>query len=84
MNLINLLGLTAGVFSTIAFLPQLIKIIKSRSTKDISLLMYIVISIGILLWLIYGLCIDSMPIILANAVTLVIVVYILLMKLKYK
>jgi len=84
MDSINILGLAAGTLTTVAFLPQLIKVWKTRSTQDISLIMYIVICIGILLWLIFGLCIGSMPIIAANAVTLLIATTILVMKIRYR
>lgn len=84
MDLISLLGYFAGTLTTLAFLPQLLKVIKTRSTKDISLLMFIVITIGIFLWLIYGLLIASPPIIIANLVTPAIASMILFFKLKYK
>ena len=80
MDSITLLGLVAGAFTTASFLPQLVKVWKSQSTKDISLLMYVVICIGILLWLIFGLCISSIPVIAANAITLLIAGTILIMK----
>jgi len=83
MDSITLLGLVAGTLTTAAFLPQLTKAWKSRSTKDISLLMYVVICTGILLWLIFGLCIGSLPVIAANAVTLLIAIAILILKIRY-
>lgn len=83
MDSITLLGLVAGTLTTAAFLPQLIKVWKSRSTKDISLAMYIVICLGILLWLIFGLCIGSLPVIAANAVTLLIATAILILKIRF-
>ena len=83
MDNLTLLGLTAGALTTAAFLPQLIKAWKSRSTKDVSLLMYIVFCIGILLWLIYGICIDSLPLIAANVISLMIAITILILKLRY-
>ena len=83
MDNLTLLGLTAGALTTAAFLPQLIKAWKSRSTKDVSLLMYIVFCIGILLWLIYGICIDSLPLIAANVISLIIAIAILILKLRY-
>lgn len=82
MDLVTVLGLVAGSLTTGAFLPQLIKVLKSRSTTDISLLMYIVICIGILLWLIFGICTSSIPVIAANAVTLVIAGTILILKIR--
>jgi MtN3 and saliva related transmembrane protein len=84
MTTSTILGLIAGTCTTAAFLPQLVKIWKSRSTRDISLLMYVVISTGILLWLIYGIIIDSVPVIAANAVTLVIAAMILILKIRYR
>lgn len=84
MDGVTLLGLIAGTLTTAAFLPQLVKALRSRSTKDISLLMYIVICIGILLWLIFGLCIGSLPVVAANAVTLLIAATILILKIRFR
>ncbi len=84
MDNITFLGLVAGALTTAAFLPQLVKAWKSRSTKDISLLMYVVTCTGISLWLIYGLCIGSLPVILANAATLLIAMAILILKIRFR
>jgi len=84
MDYTILLGYAAGALTTLAFLPQLIKVWKSKSTHDISLAMFIVICTGISLWLVYGILIDSLPIILANIVTLAIAGMILLLKIKYR
>jgi MtN3 and saliva related transmembrane protein len=84
MDKLTTLGLIAGTLTTAAFVPQLVKVWKSRSTKDISLLMYIVICTGILLWLIYGLLIFDLPIIVANAITFMIALAILILKIRYK
>jgi MtN3 and saliva related transmembrane protein len=81
---VTILGYLAGAMTTLAFLPQLIKVIRSRSTRDISLAMFIVICTGIFFWLVYGILINSLPIILANAVTLVIAGTILILKFRYK
>ncbi|MGB5106969.1 MAG: SemiSWEET transporter [Candidatus Zixiibacteriota bacterium] len=83
MDNITILGLFAGACTTFSFVPQLIKILRSRSTSDISLWMYIVFSSGILMWLIYGLLIADLPIIIANAVALFITITILSLKIKY-
>ena len=83
MDSITILGLVAGTLTTASFLPQLVKVWKSRSTKDISLLMYSVICTGILLWVIYGFLIGSLPVIVANAVTLLIATAILILKIRY-
>ncbi len=84
MDYLLVLGLIAATCTTLAFVPQFIKVWKTRSTHDISLAMYIVISTGIFLWLIYGLLKKDPPIIVANAASLVIALAILLLKLKYR
>lgn len=78
------IGLAAAMLTTFAFLPQAIKIIRTRHTKDISLVMYIIFTTGIALWLIYGLFIKDLPIIVANIITLVLSISILIMKIRYK
>lgn len=84
MDTITLLGLAAGTLTTVSFLPQLVKAWRSRSTRDISLAMYTVFTFGVLLWLIYGVMIDSLPVILANAVTLVIAIVIMVLKIRFR
>tara|TARA_Y100000310_G_scaffold342214_1_gene444340 strand:+ start:8299 stop:8553 length:255 start_codon:yes stop_codon:yes gene_type:complete len=69
MEMVTILGLVAATFTTVSFLPQAIKTIKTKQTKDLSLGMYTILTIGVFLWLIYGLIIHDYPIILANAVT---------------
>jgi len=84
MDYLLLLGLLAAALTTVAFVPQLIKVIKTRSTHDISLAMYIVICTGVFLWLIYGLLVKDTPLIVANAVTFVLAGTILIMKIRLK
>jgi MtN3 and saliva related transmembrane protein len=84
MNWITLLGVVAGILTTISFLPQVIKAWKTKQTKDISLGMYSIFVSGVALWLVYGFAINDLPVILANAVTLVLAGFVLLMKIKYK
>ncbi len=84
MNLMTLIGLAAGFCTTAAFLPQVIKTWKSKSAKDLSLGMYSIFCTGVLLWLIYGIMISDLPIILANAITLILAVSILFFKLTFK
>jgi MtN3 and saliva related transmembrane protein len=81
---ITLLGITAGTLTTIAFLPQLFKVWRSKSAKDISMTWLVTFSSGVLLWLIYGLLLRQLPIVLANAVTLGLTWVILGFKLKYR
>lgn len=84
MQPITVLGLTAATLTTIAALPQIIKTIKLKETKDISLLMYTFLCSGMTLWLIYGIFIQNIPIILANSIALVLNLIVLIFKLKYK
>jgi MtN3 and saliva related transmembrane protein len=80
---ISLLGYLAGALTSVALLPQVIKIYKSRSARDISTVMFIIFCTGIILWIIYGFAIDSLPVILANSVSLSLSLIILLLKFKY-
>jgi len=84
MNLVTILGLVAASLTTGSFLPQAIKAIKTKHTKDLSLGMYSVLTTGIVLWLIYGILVNDIPIIASNCVTLVFTSAILILKLKYK
>ncbi len=76
----ELLGLIAGTLTTLAFLPQVIKTWKSRSAQDISVGMFLLFSAGVALWLFYGIRLGAVPIIAANAVTLILSLAILGMK----
>ncbi|HEY7852306.1 MAG TPA: SemiSWEET transporter, partial [Caulobacteraceae bacterium] len=73
----------ASFCTTVAFLPQVLRAWRTRSTRDISLGMFLVFSVGILLWLIYGLMVRDAPLIAANAVTLVLALTILVLKLRH-
>jgi MtN3 and saliva related transmembrane protein len=84
MEFITILGLVAGALTTIAFLPQLIQTWQSKSAKDVSLGMLIVFSTGVSLWLVYGFYIQSLPIILANLLTLIFNLIILGLKIRYR
>ncbi len=84
MNLITILGLTAAICTTISFLPQLIKTIKTKHTKDLSLGMYSVLALGIFLWFVYGILIEDLPVILANGITLIFTVAMLFFIIRYK
>jgi MtN3 and saliva related transmembrane protein len=84
MNTLTIIGFVAALCTTISFLPQAIKVIKTKQTKDLSLVMYLTFTIGVFLWLVYGLISDDLPIIIANAITLVFAITILIMKIKYK
>ncbi len=80
---IDILGFAAGICTTGAFLPQAYKIFKTKKTHDLSLLMYSIISFGISLWLVYGIILIAWPVIVSNAITFVLAIYILIMKIKH-
>ena len=81
MTLIDTLGYLAAVLTTASFLPQAWLTFRTRDVSGISLAMYSVFTLGIALWLAYGLLINAWPIVIANAVTLVLAAAILGMKL---
>jgi len=84
MNLINVLGMLAGGLTTASFVPQAIKTFRNRSTKDISLGMYLVLWAGVALWIVYGLLAGALPVILANSCTIVLVTVLIALKIRYK
>jgi MtN3 and saliva related transmembrane protein len=77
------IGSTAAVCTTISFLPQLVRVWRRKSARDISLTMFLLFSFGMACWLVYGLGIGSGPISAANAVTLALALAILVLKLRY-
>lgn len=79
-----IVGTIAAVCTTVSFLPQVVKIYRTKHTSDLSLPMYVIFSFGVLMWLCYGFITNSLPIILANAITLILAIYILAAKIKYK
>jgi MtN3 and saliva related transmembrane protein len=81
--LIKLLGFAAATCTTVAYAPQFIKVSKTRSTEDISLGMFLVMVLGLALWLAYGLLSGDGPLIASNAVTMLLAGGILVMKLRY-
>ena len=83
MDNATLVGLAAGLLTTIAFIPQVAKIWKSKSAKDISLRTYVAFSLGVALWLAYGILKQEPPIIIWNAVTLCLSIAIVAMKIKF-
>jgi len=76
-------GFAAAFCTTAAFVPQLVRVLKLKTARDISLRMFLLFSTGVFLWLIYGLAVHSQPVIASNGVTLVLSLSILYLKLKY-
>ena len=83
MNLAKLIGLIAAACTTLAFIPQVARSWRTRATADLSLGMCLVMTTGIGLWLVYGLMIHDLPLILANIVTFLFSLALLLLKLRH-
>ena len=84
MDWLLVLGLTAAAITSLSGLPQLIKSIRTKSTTDISLGMFVALIVGIIIWLVYGFAVQDVPIIAANVFALAINLSILILKLRYK
>jgi len=82
-HMVELLGSLAAVCTTASLVPQLMRVWRRKSAQDISLGMFSMFSLGVALWLIYGILIGSRPVEAANAVTLVLSLAILVLKLRY-
>lgn len=80
----EIIGLVAGVLTTAAFVPQVYKTWRSKSAESLSLTMYLVFFVGIVLWLIYGIHINSLGMIFANAVTGFLALLLIFFKLRYR
>jgi MtN3 and saliva related transmembrane protein len=74
----------AATLTTAAFVPQALHILRHKETRAISLFMYVSFAAGVALWLLFGVIIDNWPIVISNAITLVLALAIVAMKLKYK
>ncbi len=83
MDFITLIGLAGGALTTICFLPQVLRTWRLKETKDLSLMMYIMLSVGIFLWLVYGILIRDLPVIAANAVSFVFALILVFFKVRY-
>jgi MtN3 and saliva related transmembrane protein len=84
MNIIVLFGYMAAVLTTVSFIPQAIKTIRTKNTEGISLIMYLMFSLGVFFWLIYGIYTNNLPVLLANGVTLCFALVILFYKIRFK
>ncbi|MGE0372742.1 MAG: SemiSWEET family sugar transporter [Gammaproteobacteria bacterium] len=83
MNPVELIGTLAGVLTTIAFVPQVVKIWRSGTAEDISLFTFSLYSAGLLFWVVYGVALRSLPLAVANGVTLVLALSVLALKLRH-
>lgn len=84
MNITDFIGYSAALLTTVAFVPQALHSLKTRDLSGISLPMYGLFSLGVLGWLVYGLMIDSKPVIVANSITLILACTVLYLKIKHK
>lgn len=84
LNIYEIIGLLAALFTTAAFVPQVYKTYKIKSAADISLTMYLVLFAGLVCWLVYGIYLNSLPMILANSVTGVLALMVIYFKITYK
>ena len=82
--MISILGFIAGTLTTLSFVPQVHKAWRTRRCEDLSYGMLLTFGLGVVLWLVYGLLVAAAPIIVANAVTLALIVILLVMKLRYR
>ena len=80
---IMVIGLIAGALTTSSFVPQVMQTIKTRQTKDLSLGMYLALTAGVFLWLVYGIILNSPPVYLTNGITLLLATIILFLKIKH-
>jgi len=83
IDLISVTGLIAGICTTLSLLPQVIKTIRTKETNDLSLYMFLFLAAGLVLWIIYGILINALPIILANLLSLILAIIILFFKIRY-
>jgi MtN3 and saliva related transmembrane protein len=81
--LYQLFGYIAAFCTTAAYVPQVFRIVRTRSTRDISLGMFLLMNFGLVCWLVYGFAVGSWPVIAANGATLVMTITILVFKLKH-
>lgn len=81
---VSFIGYMAALLTTTAFVPQVVRAWRTRSTHDVSLAMFVMLNVGVLLWLVYGLLIQDIPLIAANLVTGLLAASILYLKIRYK
>jgi MtN3 and saliva related transmembrane protein len=84
MDTITLVGFIAGTLTTAAYVPQVVRSWRLKETKDISLSMLVLYAIGVSLWFVYGIWTDALPIIAANGISLVLILILLGIKLRYR
>ncbi len=76
--MIEIIGFIAALLTTLAFIPQVIKVYKKNQTSDLSILTFLMFTIGVFIWIIYGFLLVSYPLIIANIITFLLAFYILI------
>jgi MtN3 and saliva related transmembrane protein len=84
MNSTDIIGYLAAACTTLAFIPQALKVLRTKDTSAISLTMYSVFTFGVATWLAFGVLKSEWPIIIANGITLILAAMILVYKIKYR
>ncbi len=82
-TIIEILGYISATLTTIAFLPQIIKTVKTKSAKDVSMGMFVLFTCGVFLWIVYGFLTMAMPVLIANAVIFCLALAQIILKIKY-
>ncbi len=83
IDLTNIAGLLAGTLTTVSFVPQVVRSVRTKSTKDISWYLLIILLAGLVLWDVYGVMINSFPLVLANTISIFVTFPMVVLKLKY-
>jgi MtN3 and saliva related transmembrane protein len=83
MSSLEWIGGIAALLTTCSFIPQVLRVWRTKHTKDISLLMYSLFTLGVALWLVYGVLLDAWPIIIANSITLLLAGMVLVLKIRF-
>jgi len=84
MTAIDIIGLVAAALTTGSFVPQVVRLWRTRDAEGISLVTFAVFSVGVVLWLIYGVMVHSWPVILSNAVTIVLTIAIVVLTMRFR
>lgn len=84
MDIKNIVGIAGSIFSSVSFLPQVIKLWKTRSAKDLSMMTLLFLILNVSTWLTYGILINDFPIIITNIIVLSMVLLMVYFKLTFK
>ncbi|MBN2178710.1 MAG: SemiSWEET transporter [Deltaproteobacteria bacterium] len=82
MNTATIIGLSAAFLSSISMIPQVIKVYRTKKTKDLSLGAFSVLAVGLFLWFVYGIMIQAIPVIIGNVIGFSLVCYIIVIKIR--